>query len=88
MNNDLISPYDHVVSTEFEGGEGVLVDLRTKKYFQLNESAMVIWRGLENGKDFNAIVSDLVDIYDVSADSARASVDRFLSGLKSNRLAQ
>ena len=35
-------PQEHVVFTEFDAGEGVLVDLNTKKYFQLNETAVVV----------------------------------------------
>jgi Coenzyme PQQ synthesis protein D (PqqD) len=88
MSDDLISPYEHVISTEFDGGEGVLVDLRTKKYFQLNESGMLIWRGLENGRTLSEIVSDLTDTYEVSAESANASFDRFVSSLKASRLVQ
>jgi hypothetical protein len=40
-------PYEHVIFTDLDGLEGVLVDLNTKKYYHLNESASLIWRGLE-----------------------------------------
>ena len=49
----------HVVVTDFDGGEGILVDLNTKRYFQLNETAMIVWRGLEQGKSINEIVLDV-----------------------------
>jgi hypothetical protein len=55
-------PGKHVVATDFDGGEGILVDLNTKKYFQLNETAMVVWKGLEKGKTMNEIsVQRIVD---------------------------
>ena len=40
-------PHDHVLFTDLDGLEGVLVDLNTKKYYQLNETASLVWRGLE-----------------------------------------
>ena len=42
-------PHDHVIFTDLNGVEGVLVDLNTRQYFQLNETASLIWRGLAKG---------------------------------------
>ena len=37
-------PQDHVIFTDLDGLEGVLVDLNTRKYYQLNETAALVWR--------------------------------------------
>ena len=82
------TPYDHVVFTEFEGGEGVLVDLDTKKYFQLNETAMFVWRRLEKGAGVDDIVGEMTAEYDVTPEHAAESVRRLLENLRSFKLVQ
>ena len=79
-------PRDQIVCTEFDGGEGILVDLKTKKYYQLNETALLVWKGLEKGLDTDEIVSQVVDQYDVQPESARTSVENLIARLKSYRL--
>src|SRR3954452_16094029 len=83
--NDLI-PGKHVVVTDFDGGEGILVDLNTKKYYQLNETAMVVWKGLEKGKTMNEIVSDITAAYEVGPDKATLSVQRIVDNFQSYKL--
>ena len=58
MSNDPTTS-THVVATDFDGGEGVLVDLNTKKYYQLNETAMLIWRGLSQNKPVQDIIAEV-----------------------------
>lgn len=76
-----LAPQEHVVFTEFDAGEGVLVDLNTKKYFQLNETAAVVWRGLEDGLTFEDIVGRITSAYEVedahAAESVRRTLDNF-----------
>ena len=79
-------PHEHVVYTEFDGCEAVLVDLDTKRYYTLNETAMVVWRGLERGQTKPEIVQDLLDRYDVTVEHANASIERLLSALAAHRL--
>jgi hypothetical protein len=81
-------PQGHVVFTEFDGGEGVLVDLNTKRYFQLNETAAVVWRGLEDGISFEEIVGRITSAYDVEDERAAASVRRTLDNFRDLRLAR
>ena len=45
-----LTPGKHVVVTDFDGGERNTRRLERKKYYQLNEIAMVVWKGLEQGK--------------------------------------
>jgi hypothetical protein len=79
-------PHDHVVSTEFDGREAVLVDLNTKRYYTLNETAMLVWRNLERGRTKEEIVRELTDAYDVTAEHATASVERLLDSFIAHRL--
>lgn len=45
---------------------------------QLNETGKLIWDGIANGKDERAIVSDLMDQYEVDEQTASESVTRIL----------
>ncbi len=68
-------PHDHVIFTDLDGTEGVLVDLNTKQYFMLNETASLIWRGLTKGTPLPNIARELSDVYDVSLEHAQSSVE-------------
>lgn len=81
-----ITPVSDVIFTDFDGKEGILVDLNTKQYYRLNETGSLIWRGLEEGNSVEDIVSQMQDRYDVSTDHARASVEKLLLSLESNKL--
>jgi len=85
MKSDLI-PGKHVVATDFDGGEGIIVDLNTKKYYQLNETAMVVWKGLEKGKSMGEIVADITSTYEVPADQATSSVQRIVDNFQTYKL--
>ena len=76
----------HVVVTDFDGGEGVLVDLNTKRYFRLNETAMLVWRGLEQGKSISEIVNDVTSSYEVAPEHATTSVQRLLDSFQTYKL--
>ncbi|HET9527717.1 MAG TPA: PqqD family protein [Pyrinomonadaceae bacterium] len=86
MNSTDLIPGKHVVVTDFDGGEGILVDLNTKKYFQLNETAMVVWKGLEQGKSIHEIADDITSKYEVAPDNATRSVERILDNFQSYKL--
>ena len=79
-------PGKHVVVTDFDGGEGILVDLNTKRYYQLNETAMVVWKGLEKGKTMSEIVADITATYEVAPDKATLSVQRIVDNFQSYKL--
>jgi len=81
-----LMPGKHVVATDFDGGEGILVDLNTKKYYQLNETAMVVWKGLEQGKTINEIAADITSNYEVRLDKATLSVERIVDNFQSHKL--
>lgn len=88
MTEIIAQSRDHVVCTEFEGGEGILVDLNTKRYYQLNETALLIWRCLEEGCTVEEIVNEVVAHYAVDPGHARQSVEILLRSLISYRLVE
>ena len=81
-----LKPGKHVVATDFDGGEGILVDLNTKKYYQLNETAMVVWKGLEKGKTMGEIVLDITSSYEVTTDKATSSVQQIVDNFQTYKL--
>ena len=81
-----LRPGKHVVATDFDGGEGILVDLNTKKYYQLNETAMIVWKGLENGKSVGEIVADITANYEVAPEKATLSVQRIVDNFQTYKL--
>jgi hypothetical protein len=86
MQSSTRVPVKDIVFTDFEAGEAILVDLNTTKYYQLNETGALIWRGLENGSTIEDIVSEMQTVYDISSEHALASVEKLLLTLESNKL--
>ena len=60
--------------------------LNTKKYYQLNETAMVVWKGLEQGKTTGEIVADITSSYEVTLDKATISVQRIVDNFQTYKL--
>ena len=85
MNSNLVTG-KHVVVTDFDGGEGILVDLNTKKYYQLNETALIVWKGLEQGKSTEEIAADITSSYEVALDKATLSVERIVDNFQTYKL--
>ncbi len=86
MTSTNLTAGQHVVVTDFDGGEGILVDLKTKRYYQLNETAMIVWKGLEQGKSLGEIVADFTSSYEVEPDRATLSVQRLLDSFQNYKL--
>ena len=76
----------HVVLTEFENGEGILVDLKTKRYYQLNETALVIWKELEKSRSLDEIAGAVVATYEVTTVKARQCVENLVKNLGEYKL--
>jgi len=82
----IVIPHKDVVYTDFQGTGGILVDLNTKQYYQLNETGALIWQVLEKGGSVNDIVAEIRNIYEVSIEQAQASVERLIVNLESKKL--
>ncbi len=83
---DKDKPVNNVICTEFDGGEGILVDLNARRYYQLNETALLIWKGLEKGGTVDDIVDEVVAEYHVESNHARLSVESLIGRLQSYKL--
>ncbi|HEX8458035.1 MAG TPA: PqqD family protein [Pyrinomonadaceae bacterium] len=86
MSESIPSPHEHIVFTEFDDNEGVLVDLNSKRYYTLNETAMIIWRGLEQKRTRAEIIRDITDAYDVTPEHAAESFDKLVASLRARQL--
>lgn len=82
----MFSPHDHVIFTDVDGAEGVLVDLNSKQYYQLNETASLVWRGLAQGLPADAIARQMAQAYDVTLEHAQSSVDAVIRDFVAQRL--
>lgn len=71
---------DHVVFRELEG-EAVILDLESGTYFGLDAVGTQIWRGLDRRDSIEAIVTALVETYDVDRDTADGDVRRLMTQL-------
>ena len=86
MSQSIPAPHEHVVFTEFDDREAVLVDLNSKRYYTLNETAMIIWRGLERKLTREEIIREITDVYDVTPEHAAQSLDKLVSTLQARKL--
>lgn len=80
------TPHKHIIFTELDGLEGVLVDLNTKRYYQLNETASLIWRGLEKQLPVSQIATEITERYEVSHEGAVSSIERALREFQTQKL--
>ena len=62
--------------------EAVLLDLVSKRYFQLNPTAAAIWEDLAAGRGRDAIAARLTETFEVDADEAARAVDAFVAELR------
>lgn len=87
MHSSIALPGKDIVFTDFDG-EGMIVDLNTKQYFRLNETAALIWRSLERAKPIDEIVAELQSQYEVTREHATSSIEKLLEKLAANNLVQ
>ncbi len=83
---DAFKTNPQVVATPFDNGEGVLIDLQGKQYFQLNETGLFIWQRIADGHSSEQIVAALTAEYEVSETQAQASVKHLIADLQQREL--
>ena len=64
----------------------VVLHMRTRRYFSLNETGTTIWESLDAGAPVSDIVASLVAGYEIDATTAEAEVTRMLAELASVEL--
>jgi len=71
---------EDVLAAHLEG-EAVLLDFGTKRYYRLNATGAVIWKGLEQQLEPAAIVASLVEQFEVDVATAHPELNRLLADL-------
>ena len=66
--------------------EAVLLDLKSKQYYRLNESAAVIYRAIEEGLGRDGAIARLLETFDVDDPTAANAVDQTLKDLEARKL--
>jgi hypothetical protein len=82
----LPSTNPHVIATGFDNGEGVLIDLHGKRYYQLNETGWLVWQWLVNGHTSEQIIAALTATYDVTEAHASESLKKLIHDLQHRAL--
>lgn len=77
-----MSKHKDIVFTQLPDGEGVLLNLKTKKFYTLNSTGAEIWKHYELGKTTKEIASALHEEYEVELDEAEKSVQDFFQELR------
>ena len=74
------------ISRQVAGSNIVVATGEQSKKFngviKLNESGLVLWNKLASGADKAALVSALLDEYDITAEIAENDVDKFVGALR------
>ena len=74
------TPSPDVLSARM-AGETVLLDMRTRNYFQLNATAARVWEGLERGWSEDELLADLEARFDAPREQIEAEARQLLAGL-------
>jgi hypothetical protein len=69
-----------VVCSELDEG-AILLDLNTKYYYNLNESALTIWKSINDLSAISEIAAKIAEEYEVGQDRAEESVRRIITEL-------
>lgn len=79
---------ERALLTELGDGTGVLLDLDSKFYFTLNETAIFVWKLLSKGAALgrDALAAELTREFEVDEAAAREDVEAVLAMLVRERL--
>jgi len=78
-----IERLSQTVFTPLEDGTGVLLNLETRCYYNLNKTGAAVWRDLEakGSRSLDQIVAAICKQFDVVEDAARIDLRAFLEHL-------
>jgi hypothetical protein len=86
MQRDLVlSPSPDVIVREL-GGESVVLDLSSGRYFGLNAVGTRVWQLIQQGEPVNGLIRTLTDEYDADAGDIERDVLALLEDLKARGL--
>lgn len=66
--------------------EAVVLDLESKRYFQLNATGATIWQGIVDGDSSDAVIARLVASFDIAQEDAAAALASFVAELRTRGL--
>jgi hypothetical protein len=72
---------EDVVSTELDDSEAVILNLKSRHYYTLNETGSVIWAAMKDSKSVEQIADDLVASFEIDHAGAVTHVRAFLEDL-------
>jgi uncharacterized protein YpbB len=84
--SQIAEPNAEVVVTELEDGEAVLLHLKTRMYYSLNDTGRRIWHLLAEGLTLQAVSERLQSEYEVTPEKAVSSVISLVDDLISENL--
>ena len=85
MSTSLPTPSPDTLTTTLDG-QAVLLDLDSKRYFQINHTGTLIWEGLAAVRSRDAIIAELTERFRVDADEAARAFDAFVAELRTRGL--
>lgn len=59
-------------------GEGVVLHLKSRRYFSVNDTGLLLLEALKQPQTFDQLVAGLLREYEVSAETARNTTQAFL----------
>lgn len=71
---------DDVLAANLQG-ESVLLDMKSKDYFRLNETASFVWQCLGEGATRDELISQVVAAFEVDDVQAGTAIDALLAEL-------
>ena len=84
-NEPKMTPSPDVLTAHLEG-EAVLLDMDTKRYYRLNDTAAAIWRGLEKGLTRAELRESLLQEYEIDGPALDDALDRMMAAFAERRL--
>ena len=79
--SDTVQIHPKVLFTEVRGEGAVLLHAGSRKYYSLNETGSIIWKGLRDGHTLQEVAMEVSLAFDVSPEHAEASVAQLATTL-------
>ena len=74
---------DDIIVTELDNNEAILLDMRNKHYYSLNETGLAIFKGIESNLTQDGIIDEIMSAYAIDRDKAGNSVKTLIQRLLS-----
>ena len=78
----------NAILTVLDNGEGVLLNLDSKRYYTLNETGVFLWKHINGKKNIEEIAIALYEDYDVSKTEALNATIKIFTKLANHKLIQ